>query len=123
MRKQLTSNLYSQSPNRVLSVSNYVDLEGAEVEDLFPAEFLSDELDRIERDAETPLGDTIQSGVPFVEQVERWAHSQSVSVDVHWKVKLSIRAKRRALTMGLKAFDDSLVERWIKLFNCFARSS
>ena len=119
MKNQVTSTLYAQSPERVLSIVDYVDFEGAEIEDLFPPEFLADELDRIEREPEVTLADTIQPGVPFVAQVENWAQSQSVNLDEYWKVKLAIRAKRRALSRSLTAFDDAVVERWVKLFTAF----
>ena len=119
MKNQLVSTLYAKSPERVLSIVDYVDFEGAEIEDLFPPDFLADELDRIEREPEVTLADTIKPGVPFVAQVEKWAQSQSVNLDKYWKVKLSIRAKRRALSRSLTVFDGTVVERWVKLFKAF----
>ena len=111
--------LYAEAPERVLSVADFVCFESSETEDLFPAKFLADELDRLERRPETRLGDCIQPGSPFVTQAEQWAKSHSVCLDDYWKVKLAINAKQRALTVGIGAFDDVTVRRWIKLFNAF----
>ena len=119
MKKDLISQLYMQSEERVLSVADYADIESAEVEDLFPPRFLAEELDRIERRPETPLADEIQGDSSFVGQVERWAKSQSISLDRHWKVKLATRVKQRALDRGLGKFDSGVVERWVRLFEAF----
>ena len=115
----LRHELYDQAPGRVLSVADFVEFDSAEIEDLFPPEFLADELDRMERNAETRLADRIQSGIPFVGQVEQWAESESVMLGKHWKVKLAIKAKQRALVQGIQKFDNTTVERWIKLFKAF----
>ena len=116
---QLKSCLYAEAPERVLSVDDFVQLKNAEIEDLLPVEFLADELDRMERAPETRFADGMQPDTPFVDQVEQWAELQSVILDRHWKVKLAIRAKQRALKVGIKEFDEATVERWVKLFNAF----
>ena len=90
----------TKHPDVVLSVADFVEFDSAEIEDLFPPEFLADELDRMERNAETRLADRIQSGIPFVGQVEQWAESESVMLGKHWKVKLAIKAKQRGVSSG-----------------------
>ncbi len=111
--------LYAEAPERVLSVADFVCFDFSETEDLFPAKFLADELDRLERRPETRFVDCIQLGSPFVTQAEQWSKSHSVCLDDYWKVKLARKAKQRALTVGIGAFDDVTVQRWIKLFNAF----
>ena len=123
MAANLASGLYAESPDRVLSVADFVDVKRAEIEDLFPSRFLADELDRMEREPETRLADVIKSGEPFVGQVEEWAESQAVVLDKHWKVKLAIRVKKRALTKGIEEFDDATVEQWVKVFKAFGAES
>ena len=119
MAANLKSELYAEAPDRVLSVADFVDVESAEIEDLFPTKFLAEELDRMEREPETRLADVIQERPAFVGQVEDWARSEAVTLDKHWKVHLATRAKKRALTAGIKAFEDASVERWVKLFEEF----
>ena len=115
----LRRELYGRAPERVLSVADFVGFDSAEIEDLFPPEFLADELDRMERHAETRIADRIRSGIPFVPQVEQWAESESVMLDKHWKVQLAIKAKQRALAVGIQKFDNATVKRWVNLFNAF----
>ena len=115
----MKSKLYAEVPDRILSVADFVDVESAEIEDLFPREFLAEELDRMEREPETRLADVIQEEPAFVGQVENWARSEAVTLDKHWKVQLATRAKKRALKSGIEAFDNATVERWVKLFEGF----
>ena len=113
--------LYAEHSNSVLSVGNFVDAvkENAEVEDLFPPDVLARELDRIVREAAVPLEDKIESGVPFVSQVESWAKSQSAVLPEHWKVRLARGVKERMLHRGIQDLGDDVLERWTKLFNAF----
>ena len=115
----LKSGLYAKAPERVLSVDGFIDMQAAEIEDLFPARFLAEELDRMEREPETRLADVVQNGAPFAGQVENWAHSEGVTLAAHWKVELSTRAKKRALAVGIGHFDNETVETWVKLFKAF----
>ena len=119
MAANLRSELYAEAPDRVLSVRSFVGVNAAEIEDLFPAKFLADELDRMEREPETRLADVIEEGEPFVGQAEKWAESEGLTLMEHWKVKLSTRAKTRALAVGIEHFDNSTVEHWVKLFEAF----
>ena len=119
MAANLRSGLYAEAPDRVLSVRGFVDVNAAEIEDLFPAKFLAEELDRMEREPETRLADVIQDGKPFVGEAESWAESEGLTLMEHWKVKLATRAKTRALTVGIEHFDNSTVEHWVKLFKTF----
>ena len=115
----LKRELYATNPDRVLSVANFVGFEHAEIEDLFPHNYLADELDRLERDPEERLSDVIKEGEPFVGQVEQWAKKQGVVLDPHWKVLLAIRVKQRALSRGIGDFPDSSIDKWVKMFEAF----
>ena len=119
MAGHLKDKLYAEAQERVLSVADFVEIESAEIEDLFPPKFLAEELDRMERAPETRLVDVIQEGSAFVGQVEKWAQSEAVTLAKHWKVDLSVRAKKRALTVGIEGFENTTVERWVKMFEAF----
>ena len=120
MRTTLAQGLYSESPERVLNVAEYVGYERAEIEDLIPFNILTDELDRLVRDADNRLSDVVQPGQPIVSQIETWAQTQGVELPNHWKVTLSIKVKQRMLTRGLDALTQDVVERWTRLFEAFA---
>lgn len=119
MAAALRNELYAENPERVLDLANLIGVENAEIEDLFPVSFLAEEMDRIERTAEVRLSDGIKKGKPFVGQVEAWASAEGFKLNAHWKVDLAIRAKRRSLQIGLEGFDDSVVSRWVSLFEAF----
>lgn len=119
--QNLKASTYSEVPDRVLSIKDFVGFDSAETEDLFPTKFLASEMDRIERDPDERLADIIRPREPFVPQVERWAESQGVTLDPDWKVKLAARAKQRALKLGIDEFADEVIERWTALFSAFCR--
>lgn len=116
--RDLRSSLYAETPERVLSLKDFV-FEGAEVEDLFPPEFLAEVADRLLPRGDVDLRDEIHGGVPFVNQVEAWAKANGLNLPEHWKVKLSLEVKKRALKVGVKQFDTQTVARWKKLFDAF----
>lgn len=118
--KDLRSNLYAAGPDRLLSLKEFV-FDDAEVEDLFPASFLAEIMDRIERRPDQQLADVIEPDTPFVPQVEAWAKSNKIALEKHWKIALSLEAKRRALQRGIDAFDKQTLDRWVKLFDAFIR--
>jgi len=115
----LKGELYATNPERVLLVADYVGFEQAEIEDLFPSEYLASELDRIEREPEERLSDVIKEGEPFVGQVEQWAKKQGIVLEPHWKVHLAVRVKQRALSRGIGDIPGAIVEKWVKMFEAF----
>src|SRR5690606_6136698 len=115
----LKDDLYAEHPDRVMSITDFVDFDNAEIEDLFPPEYLAAELDRMEREPEERLADIVCQNEPFVGQVERWAKQQGLTLDPHWKLHLAIRVKKRALSRGIKDFPDENIEKWVYLFENF----
>jgi hypothetical protein len=115
----LRKDLYLSHPERVLSIADYVGLPQAEIEDLFPPQYLAEELDRMIREPEERLADCVKDGLPFVGQVEGWAKRNGLTLEPGWKVQLAIRIKQRALSRGISEFADALVDQWVRLFEAF----
>lgn len=121
--RELAEGLYAKALERLLSLKDFV-FENAEVEDLFPSEFLADIFDRalnLPR-TEEDIRDAIQAGKPFVDQVETWAKSNNIELPKHWKVDLALEAKKRALKGGISQFDEGTIGRWKNLFEAFLQS-
>lgn len=116
LAKSMRADLYKPAPERILSVRSYSDFENAEIEDLFPAALLADEMDRIEREADQRLADVVRAGEPFVPQVEAWAQAEQISLEPGWKVRLAVRIKQRGLAKGGELFPDSYLETWTRIF-------
>lgn len=118
--RDLSSGLYANAKDRILSVGDFADVEEAEVEDLLPSEFLAAEIDRMVRDSERPLTDVVDEKKSFVQQVKHWADAPEITLPPHWKVELAKKAKQRALDRGIGHFGD-VSDRWTKLFKAFGK--
>jgi hypothetical protein len=120
MADALRSDIYRDVPDRVLDVADLTGIKGASIEDLFPARFLAEEMDRIERTAELRLFDIVQRDTPFVAQVDAWVAEQGLKPGTDWREALALRAKRRALQVGVDGFDKDVLARWVEVFGRFA---
>ncbi|MEZ5838134.1 MAG: hypothetical protein R3D03_20785 [Geminicoccaceae bacterium] len=119
MQANLKSGLYVESPEKVLSVSLFVEYAHAEIEDLMPFDIMAEEIDRLEREPDVRFADVVTTGKPFVGQVEEWARAQGVTLKDGWKVILSIKVKQRVLTKGIAVMPSEVVDRWIAMFDAF----
>ncbi len=117
--RELENGLYESAKERILSTDAYAGFANSAVEDLFPAEFIADVVDRWERRADKPFEEAVQAGKPIVPQIEAWASSQGIALRDGWRVDLSREVKKRALSRGIDKFDSRAVERWTKLFKQF----
>ncbi|WON72486.1 AAA family ATPase [Nitrosospira sp. Is2] len=114
--QELKSGPYHGVEERVLSTDTYVGFTGSELEDLIPASFFAQVIDRWERNSEIPFADVVVSGKPLVGQVEAWAETQGVTLREGWKIEVAKRTKEVALKKGVSAFDHATTGRWVKLF-------
>lgn len=112
----LKKELYLAHPERVLLVGDYVGIDHAEMEDLFPPRYLAGELDRMIRESDERLEDTIKEGIAFVGQAEEWAKRNGIALDSGWKVRLAVRVKQRSLSRGIDDFPETSIEKWVRLF-------
>ncbi|MBA4143494.1 MAG: AAA family ATPase [Nitrosospira sp.] len=119
--QELKSGLYNCAEDRILSTDTYAGFTGSEVEDLIPASFFAQVIDRWERNTEIPFADVVGSGKPLVGQVEAWAETQGVTLANDWKTEVAKRTKELALKRGASAFDHSTIARWVKLFQELSR--
>lgn len=120
MAKELQTSLYQEARDRVLSTDTYVKFEGSEVEDLFPAEFFADVVDRWLRPM-NDFADALDVGAPIVPQIEKWAAKEdAISLDEGWKVELARLVKERALAKGPEFFADHIAG-WTALFSEFEK--
>ena len=117
--KELLGELYKGSEDKVVNIAGVLGVDGAEIEDLVPAELVIDIVDRLNR-AETPFSDVYKPKLPIVPQIEKWAHEQDVALEKGWKVPLAKAIKKRLLAQDLATMDKPLVDRWVELFRKFS---
>ncbi|NJO81447.1 MAG: AAA family ATPase [Blastochloris sp.] len=117
----LRTSLYTTEPERVLQVGAFVDIDGAEVEDLIPAEIIVRAVDRMIREPDTLFESRHDANKPIVPQIEAWARDGGATLQKGWKVELAKRVKR-ALLDGVPASEATL-QVWQSLFENFTPSS
>ena len=112
--KNLRASLYEECPGRVLQVGSYVDIEGAEVEDLIPSEIVVRAVDRMIRDPELPFEGVHDASKPIIPQIEAWAQENDATLEKGWKVELAKRVKG-ALLEGV-VVPPEILEIWLRIF-------
>jgi energy-coupling factor transporter ATP-binding protein EcfA2 len=115
--RDLQQELYAECPSRVLQVGDFIEIEGAEVEDVIPPSIVVTAVDRMIRAADSAFGDRHDPQRAVVPQIEAWARDVGVSLEKGWKVELAKRVKR-ALLDGATVPEASL-ETWSRLFDRF----
>lgn len=121
MARDLQNGLYQSEKNKVLQTGAYVKFSDSEIEDLFPAEFLADAVDRWGRKADVRFADGVVIGTPIIPQIESWAAQQNVKLDDGWKVQISREAKKLAFAKKFKGFPEEVLSMWTKLFTDLLR--
>ena len=119
MATDMKNGLYQEAKDRVLSTNDFAAVQDSEIEDLFPASFLADVVDRWERRSDTPFSDVVDATKSIVPQIETWAISQQITLPEGWKVEVAREAKKRALSGPEGKFDTTILDRWAKLFEAF----
>jgi AAA domain, putative AbiEii toxin, Type IV TA system len=112
--------LYAGSDDRIKLVTDFLPMENAEIEDLFSAKFLAPIVDRVWRVSDVQFQDTVDASSAIVPQIERWAKSEDIILQIGWKVDLAREAKRVALSKGAGTFDPDLIALWKRVFDWFS---
>ncbi|MBW4025343.1 MAG: OLD family endonuclease, partial [Proteobacteria bacterium] len=115
MANDLKSGIYQVSKEKVVCTDEAAGFPDSEIEDLFPADFLADVVDRWERRPDKSFGDTFVIGRPIVPQIKAWAASHDIALEEGWKVELARAVKKRALDRS-SSFNDENLDRWAALF-------
>lgn len=115
--QDLRTGLYVEVPGRVLQVGSFLDIEGAEVEDLIPQDIIIKAVNRMIREPETPFETRQGSQRPIVPQIEQWASDGGVTLQKGWKVDLAKRVKRTLLDG--EAVPEVTLGIWKRLFDSF----
>jgi hypothetical protein len=116
--QQLKTSLYVDKPEKLLSVTDFVSLPSAEIEDLLPADMIVKAVDAVFRAADKPFADVYKAGSAIVPQIESWAARNNVTLELGWKVEVAKRVKQRILDGA--TIDDAIVAVWEKVFEKFA---
>ncbi|HEX6543526.1 MAG TPA: AAA family ATPase [Ktedonobacterales bacterium] len=117
---QLKRQAYQGAESRILHVGDFCGVVNAEIEDLFPSEFLAGIITRQFRGPEEDFSEVVISGKPIVPQVEAYAHKHDLQLVPGWKVEVAMRSKERLLRDLELAAEQPLIrgclDMWALLF-------
>ncbi len=122
MAAELSSGLYKDEEEKVLSTDEFVGFKGSELEDLVPHQRFVEAVDRIFRAPEQQFSEVASMGKPIVPQVEAWAKREGIELTAGWKVEVAKRVKATLLSKGINDVGDDLVGQWVQLFARFEPS-
>jgi energy-coupling factor transporter ATP-binding protein EcfA2 len=115
--KALVTGLYAAQKDSVHSVDEFTRVADSEIEDLFPVDYIADQVDRLYRSADVTFKETVKEGSPIVPQIEQWAQSHGIALQTPgWKVELAKRIKQYLLTLPPTAIPEDTMKRWTELF-------
>ena len=118
---KLKSNLYQGHSSCIITVGDVCNLPNAEVEDLFPASFLTGVITNFLRIFPQYEDDIFASAIeedkPIIPQIEAYAKKYDIRLELGWKVEVAKRAKSLFLRSKnpMEIFSD-IVEVWNSLF-------
>lgn len=120
MAQKLKSNLYGGADDRIVMLGDVVSVAEAEIEDLFPTDFLARIIARYLRGFANPeeyFDDIVEMGSPMVPQVRQYAKQHRIELDLGWKVDVAKDAKRRLLAANDPMQNENdLLKAWTELF-------
>ena len=121
---ELKCDLYADSVDKIIMITDYSSIVGAEIEDLLPkakfAKIAARSLPRPE-DVEEDFDDVVVMDKPICNQIEEFAQKHNIPLENGWKVKLATTVKREILKGGDKVISetDSEFEKILELFEKF----
>ena len=117
-KKKLLSGLYHASPERIIEIAEFSDIENCEFEDMIPIDLMKRPLDRLFRDVEDEdFFDVLLENEAIIPQIEMFAKRNKIELRKGWKVELSRTVKQQFLKVSNLPKD--YIEIWEKLFEKF----
>lgn len=120
--KQLASHLrshefYASHSERIVVLDEILDLNGAEIEDLWPQDELARVISRYFRHTDTYFDDVVTVDKPIMRQVDSFAQKHDVELANGFKVEIAQQAKKRLLNDPyIVSPESSQAKRWKSLF-------
>lgn len=119
-KKKLSSGLYQDSKDRIVSIGDYCSVSNAEIEDILPTNIIAREIEReLLRRASDYFTDVVDTDKPLVPQVEEFAQRHQIELPKGWKVDIARRVKEQLLKQTADV-DKALEEQWKRLFDKFS---
>ncbi len=124
VERELKSDFYAATPEKVINLSEYTELENGEIEDVFPKEkfarIVAKFLPRPE-EVDEDFDDVVVNDKPMCDQIENFAKTHGITLENGWKVRLATVVKREILKGTDKVISekDSQYKKIVELFGNF----
>ncbi|QAT84359.1 hypothetical protein EJ065_2787 [Corallococcus coralloides] len=120
LAEKLRQGAYAAAPGRLLAVGDFIEMPGAEVEDLLPPQLMARVVARWLRAADEDFEDAFRPGQPIIGQIEQYAKRNGQSLEPGWKVELAKKVRPALLALSAKGIPAEWQARWAKLFAALA---
>jgi len=113
-KKNLINGKYKNEKDQVVEVNDFLVDKEYEIEDFIPAKFVITIVDRMFRGKDF-FDDKYVKDEPIVNQIEKWATKNDISLELGWKVDLSREILNRS-DRFYEEIEPETTEIWSKLF-------
>ena len=114
---KLTSGLYKDAPERILSISQFTDLNSSEIEDLVPYSLLKRKIQSFFNSVEDEdFEEHHNESKPIIDQIEAFATANKVVLPKGYKVILAKAAKQALHKKTGADIPESFIKSWVNLF-------
>lgn len=113
----LCKSQYKEEKDRVVVLSDLLERDGAEIEDLMPYRLIRKYIDKQFLAAgDEEFADIYDENAPIVDQIKKFASKHNIDLEPgKWKVDMAKSFKRKLLA-GAEV-DDEILDQWEKLFD------
>ena len=121
MADALKKELYEKSPDLLLLVSDILNMNDAEIEDLIPSTIMI-KIARYQIRPSTPDVEFEEVHIidkPILRQMESFAIEQDINLEKGWKVEFAKQVKSQLLKLKKEQIPAQLLEKWKELFQKF----
>lgn len=121
MADALKKELYEKSPDLLLLVSDILNMNDAEIEDLIPPTIMI-KIARYQIRPSTPDVEFEEVHIidkPILRQMESFAIEQDINLEKGWKVEFAKQVKSQLLKLKKEQIPAQLLEKWKELFQKF----
>ncbi len=122
IKKELNADFYSDTPEKIISISEFTNLPNGEIEDIFPIEKFSNVVCKFlprPEEVDEEFDDVVNNDFPICNQIEEYAKKYDINLDKGWKVRLASAIKKEILKGKGKIIseNDSEFNKVVELFN------
>lgn len=119
MAEALRKDLYQETPNSILIVSEIIGMDQAEIEDLIPPTIMK-KLSRYQLRSNNPdsdFEDCYVKELPILKQLEEFAVSNEITLEKGWKVEFAKLVKNHLLKISRDKIPEDTLSIWKSLFS------